>query len=441
MHLIAVLRRAIVVFSLCSLSVPASAATYVLDPVAGSMNGDGSAQKPWGTLQAVLASRRTWQAGDVLMLKSGDHGQALVRGAAASGDVTISAAPGEMPRVTSLGLKNASRWIVKGLIISPEGQPETKSRISALVSIGGDCRDITLSDCELFSARDSSRWNEADWLARSITGISSAGAHCTIAGNRLRNVRFGIAIGRQGTGSIIARNLIENFMSDGMRGLADDCLFEENVVRNCFAIDDNHDDGFQSWTGGVDGVKVGGGVVKRVVLRGNTFISYTDPAQPFKSAMQGIGCFDGMFEDWIVENNVVVTDMWHGIAFYGAKNCRIVNNTVVKNPINAAARTPWIQISPHKRGTPSTGNLVRNNITPTLNVPHDAGVADHNVVTNDYAALFVDHRNFDLHLKAGSIAVDAGGDESAPVFDLDGKRRSPPFDVGAFEAGSTAATK
>jgi hypothetical protein len=39
---------------------------------------------------------------------------------------------------------------------------------------------------------------------------------------------------------------------------------------------------------------VGTGVVRDVVLRGNTIINFENPDQPMKSALQGIGLFDGM---------------------------------------------------------------------------------------------------------------------------------------------------
>jgi hypothetical protein len=67
---------------------------------------------------------------------------------------------------------------------------------------------------------------------------------------------------------------------------------------------------------------------------------------------------------WVVENNVVLTDHWHGISFYGARNLRIVNNAVDPGP-------PWIMVTAHKGGTPSRDTLVRNNLTTDLSVSGD----------------------------------------------------------------------
>lgn len=410
------------------------AATYYVDPTAGAMTGDGSAEKPWSTLEAVMAAKKSFKDGDEIRLRAGFHGRPVVHGVFENKSLTIRPDGSVRVQVGALTFKAAANCVVEGLVITPDGVPAAKGRTQSLVTIGPDCHGITVRRCEVYSKNSISGWTEGDWLAQSITGITCSGAHSTIADNTLRNVRFGITLGREAHDSIVAHNVVQDFMSDGLRGLADNCVFECNTVKNCYKIDDNHDDGFQSWSGGEAGVKVGGGVVKGVTLRGNTFISYTDPAQPFKAAMQGIGCFDGMFEDWVVENNLVVTDMWHGIAFYGAKNCRIVNNTVVKNPIDAAPRTPWIQISPHKRGMKSTGNLVRNNLVQTLNVTDDEATADHNIVMQKPADAFVDFAHFDFHPRSDSAAVDAGSSDGTPAQDLAGKRRIMPPDAGALEA-------
>src|SRR5690606_12571794 len=80
---------------------------------------------------------------------------------------------------------------------------------------------------------------------------------------------------------------------------------------------------------------VGTGVVRGVVIRGNVFINFTDPDREFAGSAQGIGCFDGFFEDWVIENNVVVVNHWHGITLLGARNVRVVNNTVVDKRLRA----------------------------------------------------------------------------------------------------------
>src|SRR6185295_11701448 len=125
----------------------------------------------------------------------------------------------------------------------------------------------------------------------------------TVRKNRVRNVRFGIGAG--GAQVHVQENLVDGFSADGLRGLGDDGLFEYNRVQNNFVEDPpdpNHDDGFQSWSVGPGGV--GTGEVRGVTLRGNVFVNATNPNHPLRSSMQGIGCFDGFFVNWVVEDNV-----------------------------------------------------------------------------------------------------------------------------------------
>jgi parallel beta-helix repeat protein len=149
--------------------------------------------------------------------------------------------------------------------------------------------------------------------------------------------------------------------------------------------------------------------------------------------MQGIGCFDGFFVGWIVENNVVITDHWHGISFYGMRDSRIVNNTVIDN-VEGQPGPPWIMVTDHKDGTPSSNVVVRNNLTADLSLEGDNVTGDHNLVFDDASSLFVEPP-FDLHLLPGAEAIDAGNAELAPAVDIEGRPRpeGAGYDLGAYE--------
>ncbi len=170
-----------------------------------------------------------------------------------------------------------------------------------------------------------------------------------------------------------------------------------------------------------------------MVLRGNTIINYVDPNQPFRGTLQGIGCFDGTFVDWVVENNVIITDHWHGITLLGARNCLVINNTVMDRN-NASPGPPWIRIANHKNGTAPVDCVVRNNLATSFN---DAkGVLEEdNLRIHDPAALFVDPGHFDLHLLPDAAAIDAGSSKDAPELDHDRIRRPQGngIDIGAYE--------
>jgi len=264
-----------------------------------------------------------------------------------------------------------------------------------------------------------------------------------IADSTITNVKMGIDIG--GTFNTIKGNRIQNFTIDGMRALGNDILIENNYISDNYNIDDNHDDGIQSFTYADP--------IARVTVRGNKIVETTDPNRPFKGSLQGIGCFDGMFEDWLIENNVVVVNQYHGIALYGAINCKIINNTVLDQKPDQTPASTWITIEPHKKYAneldpdlkayyQGRDNLVRNNLASFIIDSPRAGTFDNNkaLASIDFAIYFVNYP-FDLHLKAGSPAIDAGTNTGASTFDADGVARpvdgdgngSSIVDWGAYE--------
>ena len=441
----------------CTFSM-AHAAVFHIDPVNGSMLNDGSAATPWSTLAEVLTANlvetRAYSplpyvagtsqlipknagapvhAGDTLLLYDGLHGDAFYRGAYNVETITVMAAPGHTPILSTLHLQAAAKWRLIGLHVSPE--PYGTYHGNHLIHFDthawhGPARELEVRDCVLYTSANTSAWSAQDWVDRHSDGIRILGKQVLLLNNQLTNVHFGITI--SGDSSQAIGNSVINFSGDGMRPLGSDLLLEGNTIKNCYDVDANHDDGIQSFTS--PGVPL-----RRVVLRGNTIINFDDPNQPLRGPLQGIGCFDGPFEDWVVENNVVIVDHWHGISLYGAINCVVANNTVIDPTPSVTPGPSWIRID-DTADVISSGCIVANNIANTYSV-NGTQISNIALPGTSYALHFVDVAAYDLHLLGTSTAIDAADDTYAPTTDHDGLPRpvGAQSDIGAYEyAGATA---
>lgn len=377
-------------------------------------------------LQAAVASA---QGGDTILLANGAYGDLTISNRNPAATVYLRAAPGATAVFTHIRIVNSSRWTVSGVDV----KPRYTSGADGTDAVALDGSDLAFEDSRVNYTDDVAPWSVADWLARAGNGISLDGTRLTVRGNTITAVDHGL--NNSATDTLVSGNVIANFRGDGIRGLGDRTVYEYNTIKNAYGIDDNHDDGFQSWSVGPGGV--GTGVVKDVVLRGNVIIDFEDPNQFEKTELQGIGLFDGMFENWVVENNLIITNHWHGISFYGAINVTILNNTVIDNDPTPEP-DPWIMVHAHKDGRPSTGVIVRNNIATDYSL--EGGVtADHNleITMAQAGAHFVNPAGGtgDYHLLATSSAVDVGSALGAPALDRDGVTRPQGlgWDLGAYE--------
>jgi parallel beta-helix repeat protein len=439
----------------------ASAADFYVDPVSGSAGGDGSSGNPWLTLQQVVGANliesRDWNAhpytsgatlvaknagapinaGDTIWLRDGYHGELILNGWYNAANITIRAQAGHTPQLSRVSIIGARNWVLDGISISPAHAPTyVQQTIITIRDDGfwGPADHIVVRNCDVFNIDDSTAWAAADWVANASTAFDVRSHYTDLIDNTIRNTRFGVAV--SGDYCNVRGNVVDTFSGDGMRGLGDYDVFEYNIIKNALNVGDgNHDDGFQSWSVDAGGT-VGAGTVYGLVLRGNTIINHENPSHPMRTTLQGIGCFDGWFEDWVIENNVVITDHWHGISLYGAINCRIVNNTV----IDLYTGTPgpcWIAIQPHKNGQPSVDCTVRNNLTNSLNIASGQTniVEDHNIPVTNPALFFVDPATYDLHLLQACAAVDTGSNSLMPALDADqiGRPYNNINDIGAYE--------
>ncbi len=425
----------------------ASARTFYCDPVNGSTTtGNGSSENPWGTLQSVFAAgkiqRRKYTTeeitnatapvapGDTLKLRSGFHGAIDYKGWwNIEGHIVVEAEDGATPTLRSWDFEGVSHWTLRNLTfqLSPQDMKNPIVRVIGNGSYGGNAHDILIEKCTVRSATRETAigWSETNWVTYAQDGIQCRADDSIVRRNTVENVAFGILGG--GNNTLIEHNTVSMFRRDGLRfdGPGNGMIWQYNTVTNCMDVDGNHDDGMQ--------VYAANGLVENMVIRGNTFICWTDPGLPYKGSFQGIFCGGGDYRGWTIENNLIVNGHANGIVVGSPLDLTIINNTLVQIPGGDYA--PNISISDNDRTVQNM--VVRNNIAnsvPGADASNNV-LVDHNFLTRNYnpAGLFVDYEAGNFHLKASSPVIDQGSTESAPQLDADRKPRDATPDIGCYE--------
>ncbi|MDF1546985.1 MAG: right-handed parallel beta-helix repeat-containing protein [Bacteroidales bacterium] len=458
--------------------------TFYIDPINGSSNGDGSSQNPWRTLQEVIEKQlienyqhsESYNAnselvvvnegapvkgGDRLVLLSGYHGFIDLNNFIFKDWLRIEAGDGQTPVLSQFKVTGAfEKFYLKGLTIKKDSYQGIESywladdinhNTNACLYLGssdfwGKGKDVKISGLTVKTTDDISGWNADEWVEKVAAGISLRSVenieiyNCTI-----ENISLGVAIEYNSDYSKVVGNNIRNYSLDGMRLISNNVLLANNSIVGCYKVDENHDDAIQSYSRGADGSS-GSGVLYNNVIRGNLIVGITGPEQPLQGTPQGIGCFDGFFDGWIVENNVIITNHYHGISFYGMRNSKIANNTVI-DQIPGDDLSPWIMITDHKNGTPSENCLIVNNIVSrAVNAEGNNVLEKKNYIIghNNYsqnAEIFINPDQFNFHLLINDFTnqniIDKGefinGLLSSEI-DKDNVNRTVPPDIGAYEA-------
>jgi len=436
------------------LSLQSNATIFHIDPVHGNdTTGDGSENNPWKTVEYVINNNliesmsyvtpydstnpqlvvknpgAPVKPGDTLYLYNGIHGEINLVNYVNPDYITIKNAPGHYPVVKSIHIQGGSKWRFEGLTVSPELFSEYgNGKIVFFESHDwqGPVSKVEIRNCEIFSSTVA--WaDSSDWLTKASDGIVIWADSVTVENNIISNIHFGIIM--LGDYITVSGNTISNFSADGIRLNGSYDIVEKNIIKNCYDVDDNHDDGIQSFT-------TGGLTVNNNIVRQNIILNYEDPNQPLLGPLQGIGCFDGPYENWTVENNLIIVNHWHGISFYGLKNGRIVNNTVLDPDLTDSIGPCWIKID-NMQDYPSENCVVANNIINSISTTANT-LTQNNLLLTDYQnydSNFVDYTSFDFHLKANSEAIDAACDSLSPSIDLDDNTRPSGIhsDIGCYE--------
>jgi len=418
---------------------------YYCDPVSGLMSNDGSKNSPWGSLADVFTAKKTFLAGDIIYLRSGAHGEPFMTGVN-SDYVHIQGYPGDAPVIASIQMESSKYWSFKDVSFSSDGTGGLFTR-NYMFSANTNAEYVKIENCQFYSALDSSSWSKSDWYSNAEDAVILRGDHIVFKENTIKNVYFALEI--SGDHALVSNNLIDNFGADAIRALSSHSEYIGNTVRDAYIEDYsvNHDDGIQMY----DKDNVTSGIIEDVVFRNNKIYNFKDPITPqmvtdnlVGYSMQGIIITDGYAKNVVIENNLVVSDHYHGITLQGAQNCRIQNNTVVKTPQSqnpTLDAIPWIQCRKDKQNKQCSDTVLRNNISSKLTPwTYDDGTnitAENNLEPSVgiYNTYFVDYANFDYHLRSDSPAKDAGNNTDLSSYDIDGNPRQvgEKVDCGAYE--------
>ena len=395
----------------------------------------GSTGQTWPSVDALLASGQV-QGGDRIYLKDGYHGSLRIVDTSFNAPVVIAPAPGETAHLESISVRNSRNFVFQGLKV---WAVTNNGGNTALVRSYPDSSDLAFLDLDIrgvATSPDYLTWSATDWANYKHDAMLIAGWNMTVARNRATGVFHGIF--SLADNVLIEENIVDGFAGDGMRANGNQSIVRRNKVQNCVRIDANHPDGFQSFSRGTNG-KVGTGTVKDLTIEENKFFEWVGTVQsPLRCKLQGIGMFDGMYDNVVIRNNIIVSRAYHGITINGALNTLIANNTVI-HADGIASKWPWLLISRHKDGTPQHNVTLANNLVSNNKVKSDPAlkvVETNNVIVKNPSTEFTSVANRDLTLKSTATGIDAGTPTFAPPTDIVGAPRpnGKAPDAGAYES-------
>ncbi len=443
--------KSIFIFGQAFLLVNFSCATNYYCSPNGSMANNGlSKSSPWANLETVV-SEKTFAGGDVIYLMSGNHGFPVIT-KKNTGNVTIAKAKGEKPSLEKIKFDGASYWMLDGINITSGGNrlaktPHLEHPVSpiienSLVQVVNSSSHITLKNCFVYSIDDSSPWTADDWNYKAWTAFYAHGcSHIAVENSHFKNINFGFQIANGCEYATLKNTLIENFGGDAIRAMGYHVRIENNIVKDSYDTNGNHDDAIQYHQTSAD-----------VVIRGNKILNVTDYSRNFIGPIQGIYGLgvNATLTDFIIENNLICVDHSNAICLGRiTKNCKIVNNTIVQRPdynLQTNPRKPriWVINNDSSGGGPDC--VIRNNIIHsgdnaiTIEGVNKNWTVDHNLeglsFPNDYKNIFESFttENIDLHLRiSAEVAIDKGNNTYAPTTDLDGNSRVGIVDLGCYE--------
>lgn len=312
--------------------------------------------------------------------------------------ITIQAASKAKVLINGIKISEAEKIKIRGMMVyAPEDELS-----KACIEIDEKSKQVFIENCLIQTNEDAENWSFDQWKSKAKSGMFNYASHVFINNNLISQTFHGIE--NNGPHCQFNYNIVDRFAGDAVRNTADDSRFEYNTLKNAIisdysAPDGNHDDLFQAWTFDEP--------VKNVRLSHNIAIDFADENLKLAAdTVQGLACFDGFIVDWTIENNLVLMDHPHGIALFGAKDCKVLNNTIARNPFkrHVFESEPWIMIHNHKNGSPSSGSILKNNLTTAMRITDSTALQVDNVVMDTmYQQFFTNYNSWNFQFNASLL--------------------------------------
>lgn len=301
-----------------------------------------------GGVQAALGKAAP---GDTVLLQDGDHGDLVIQYAQFEADVIVRPKNRGKVHANKVVVKDCSHLDIRGLRVWPN---DPKVHGATLVeAYGSASHHLTFRGLDVRTALQAwgyAKWTADIWAERMVNGFASEAPNTKVFRSRFLGVRFGIML--TAANSLAEGNTVAGFSGDGLRA-GTGTAWRKNVVRDAVSIDENHADGLQAY-GGPDGVS-------DLIIDGNEITEWASTVMsPLKATLQGIGLFDGFYDNLLIANNKVKVSAGHGITVLGAHNAVIADN-IVTPMVLVGAKYPWVMLGNHKDGRASTDCRVTGN--------------------------------------------------------------------------------
>jgi hypothetical protein len=406
---------------------------WYIDPLNGhtqTAGGLGTSAAPWDSLQALFGIKISGspapstgynepllstaaiggyptgpiQPGDEVLLMNGNYGEisagtqsvptAQINNSPA---LTIAAAPGQIPVLSTLGLIGASGFVFNGLKIQSQN-----SDGAALVYIADGNNSGYVNTNFIFENMDISSapvataltWTPTQWIANARIGVDFAGSNqgsgltCTsIVNSHIYVTHWNGtgAINVQANNSLVQNNQLDHFSNSGITYDASNVAILGNYIYDAF------NSGEFDYKGAVLGLSLLGNLIphQNIYVSLNEIVDDLDPALPSPPALQGIIASNGDWTNLVITRNLIASSGCGSIVTGNAHNGLIANNSIVDggNSSLQPGCVPSIDVLQAHGGTTGPQGLIPSNIRITGNItPYMAFAgsnvtADHNVIT------------------------------------------------------------